>query len=404
MKYKAFFLLLAVSALALAACGGLSLGAPTPLPTIVLGGSSPAAGKTTAAVKSGGATASGVVAPARLAQLSAPVSASVLSLDAAEGERVKAGQTLARFSGAEQLTAALEAANLELLSAQQAEKTLKDNADQAQSAAQLRLANAQKALDDAQKRRAAREFRNGSQSQIDGAQADVIIANNALKTARDTYSALAGAADDDVNKAAALNALSAAQQARDRAVANLNYLLAMPNAVDVNQAQAGLQSAQSELDAAQKDYAQLKKGPNPDELALVEQRVKNAKAQIAAGQASLDNLTLKAPFDGTVSKVSIHSGEWVLPGQPVVLVADLDQLQVETTDLSERNVPQVKAGQKASVLIKALNQTVTGTVKEISPLADTLGGDVVYKCVIGLDSQPEGMYSGMSVDVQFEGN
>ena len=178
----------------------------------------------------------------------------------------------------------------------------------------------------------------------------------------------------------------------------------MPNAVDVNQAQAGLQSAQSELDAAQKDYAQLKKGPNPDELALVEQRVKNAKAQIAAGQASLDNLTLKAPFDGTVSKVSIHSGEWVLPGQPVVLVADLDQLQVETTDLSERNVPQVKAGQKASVLIKALNQTVTGTVKEISPLADTLGGDVVYKCVIGLDSQPEGMYSGMSVDVQFEGN
>jgi hypothetical protein len=52
-------------------------------------------------------------------------------------------------------------------------------------------------------------------------------------------------------------------------------------------------------------------------------------------------------------------------------------------------------------VVKALNQDVTGHVSEISPLAETLGGDVVYKTTIKLDSQPAGLRAGMSVDVQF---
>jgi hypothetical protein len=37
----------------------------------------------------------------------------------------------------------------------------------------------------------------------------------------------------------------------------------------------------------------------------------------------------------------------------------------------------------------------------ISPLADTLGGDVVYQTTIDLDTIPEGLRPGMSVEVQF---
>jgi HlyD family secretion protein len=402
MKLKVFVVLLIFTSTVLSACGSLSLATPTPLPTVVLGSSTTTspAGQTSGST-GGSATASGVIAPAQTAQLAASMSASVSQLNVAEGDTVTAGQVLAKLSGTEQLTAALESANLELLSSQQALKTLQDNAAQALTAAQLRVANAQKALDDAQRRRNSREFRNGSQSQIDGAQANVILANNALKTARDNYSGLAGAADDDVNKAAALSALAAAQQARDRAVANLNYLLALPNKVDVDQAEAGLQSAQSEMDAAQKDYDRLKQGPDPDALALAQEKVKSAQAQVAASQASLDELVIKAPFAGTVTKINVHNGDWVLPGAPILTLADLSSLQVETTDLSERSVPQVKVGQSASVFVKALGQNVKGKVKEISPLADTLGGDVVYGTVIALDSLPEGVRAGMSVDVSF---
>jgi hypothetical protein len=77
-------------------------------------------------------------------------------------------------------------------------------------------------------------------------------------------------------------------------------------------------------------------------------------------------------------------------------------MHVETTDLSERDIPKVKLGQVATVTIKALNQDVSGKVTAISPLANTLGGDVVYKVSILLDTLPSNVRPGMSVDVQFD--
>jgi hypothetical protein len=74
---------------------------------------------------------------------------------------------------------------------------------------------------------------------------------------------------------------------------------------------------------------------------------------------------------------------------------------VETTDLSERDVSSVQIGQPAIIHIDALNQDVTGRVDAISPVADTLGGDVVYKTTLELDERPNGILAGMSVEVQF---
>jgi HlyD family secretion protein len=175
----------------------------------------------------------------------------------------------------------------------------------------------------------------------------------------------------------------------------------VPNPVDVNQAEAVLQSAQSEAAAAQTAVDLLKNGPDPDAVALAEEQIKNAQAQIAAGQAAMADLDLKAPFAGTISKLNIHSGEWVAPGQVLLVLVDLSALQIETTDLSERDVPKVAVGQPVTVVIKALNQTVAGHVKAISPLADTLGGDVVYQTTIDLDTPPAGLRAGMSVVVQW---
>ena len=51
--------------------------------------------------------------------------------------------------------------------------------------------------------------------------------------------------------------------------------------------------------------------------------------------------------------------------------------------------------------IKPLNQQAKGKVTAISPQADTLGGDVVYKAIIQLESLPDGALPGMSVTVDF---
>ncbi len=398
MKSKVLLIWMAV--LLLSGCTALNPPAPTPLPTVVLdniGSGAPLAPTT----NTGGVTASGSVVPARLAPVSFSTGGSVQAVNVANGDKVQEGQVLVRLSGGEKLAAAVEAANLELLAAQQALSDLQDNAEQARAQAQLRLAQAKDAYETAQKHRSWKQYRVGSDDQIAVARADLTVAQDRADKAEDAYNGVSGSPEGSVTKAGALSALAAARTARDKAQANLNYLLSIPNSIDVDKAEGELQVAKAELDAAQREYDKLQNGPDPEALALVDARIQNAQAQLSAGQASLANVELKAPFSGTVNKITVVGGEWVLPGQAILTLADLDHLRVETSDLSERDVNRVAVGQPVTVNVKALAQDVPGRVSEISPLADIIGGDVVYTTWIDLDTVPTDLRAGMSVDVQF---
>jgi hypothetical protein len=49
-----------------------------------------------------------------------------------------------------------------------------------------------------------------------------------------------------------------------------------------------------------------------------------------------------------------------------------------------------------------LNTNISGKVIEISPRADTVGGDVVFKLTIAFDKQPESLLWGMTAEVVIE--
>ena len=82
--------------------------------------------------------------------------------------------------------------------------------------------------------------------------------------------------------------------------------------------------------------------------------LENAKANLTAAEARLDDLELMAPFDGTVTEKYIRSGEWVVPGQPILQLADLGHLRVDTTDLNEIDAARVQVGDTAVVTFDAL--------------------------------------------------
>jgi HlyD family secretion protein len=93
----------------------------------------------------------------------------------------------------------------------------------------------------------------------------------------------------------------------------------------------------------------------------------------------------------------------VQPGQVIVTLADLAHLQVETTDLSERDVPRVAVGRPATVIVQASNAQLPGTVTAIAPASTVVGGDVVYAVTIALGEQPPTLRWGMTVDVDIAG-
>ncbi len=137
------------------------------------------------------------------------------------------------------------------------------------------------------------------------------------------------------------------------------------------------------------------------------ENIQAAEAEVARQQAILDaaletlkQATLVAPIGGTVAAVSIAPGETVTPGLIVIVIGDLSKMKLETTDLSERDVPDVKVGQSVSVYIDALDQEVNGTVSYIAPQASSLGGDVVYPVTITLDEEVPGLRWGMSAELK----
>lgn len=129
-------------------------------------------------------------------------------------------------------------------------------------------------------------------------------------------------------------------------------------------------------------------------------RAEQRRLAVEAEKASLAQATLTAPFAGTVVEVDISPGEYVQPAQVVIVIATLEDLQIETTDLSELSIAAVDIGQPATVYVEALDQEFPGTVTAISPISDTVGGDVVFKVTIELDEQPASLRWGMSADVE----
>jgi HlyD family secretion protein len=138
--------------------------------------------------------------------------------------------------------------------------------------------------------------------------------------------------------------------------------------------------------------------------------LESSQAEADRAQALLDSAnttlatqsTLVAPFDGTIVSVDISPAETVVPGRLIITMGDLSRWQVETKDLSERDVPRVQIGQTASAFVDSLGKEFSGKVVDISRISSTVGGDVVFKVTIDLDQQPQGLLWGMSADVSIQ--
>lgn len=397
-----------IPAMLLTGCSG-SAGANQALPTVVLpsNGAAPSqASDGSPAIPAGSVTASGVIVPAQEAQLAFAVGGQIDEVVVAVGDEVRAGQVLARLSGGEPLKAAVSEADLNLLKAQQAlDDFMSDpNWELALAEAQSDLAAAKDELRTADYNRTVNQpgYR-ASALTIESAEAKLVLAKEALDNAKSSYDHYADHPSDDPRRAAALTAYSNAQTAYNSALRTVNWYKGHPTDLQQSQFDAAVAVAQAKVDQAQERVDKLQNGPDPDQAAVLKGQLTSAQDQVAAARAELAQLELKAPFDGNVGKILAHAGEWVSSGQAAVVIADLGHLRVETTDLSERDVPAVHVGQSASINIKALNTSAEATVREISPLADTLGGDVVYQTTLDLTSAPDGLKPGMSVDVQFLG-
>ncbi|HUV27059.1 MAG TPA: HlyD family efflux transporter periplasmic adaptor subunit [Anaerolineales bacterium] len=417
-------------------------------------------------------SATGEVVPEQEALLSVTAGGIVEDVLVVKGDTVSSGQVLVRLEGSEGQIAAVSTAELELLNAQlelealyrdtdlmaaqalnsteTAERALEDlkNPELQQAQALQAVADAEKAAADAE-RNLVILTKPAMQSAIDQAQANILLAEKKMKETLDQIEDIEWQFKKyssnkelpaDIRKniltklRQALKGLEVKRTQEQIAYINsqtkFNDLLAPPDPIDVQVAEAELATAQAVLSEAerelervldgpqagelalleaqiekgQRDFETFSAGPDPEDVALTEVRIANAEAQLAAAKAAIADRELLAPFEGVISAVHVNPGEWVAPGSPVLLIGGLDHLQVETTDLSEFDVAKIMVGDPAIITFDSLpDLEIQGAVTRIAPKSSG-GSGVNFPVIIELGEVPAALRWGMTafVDIEFK--
>jgi HlyD family secretion protein len=308
----------------------------------------------------------------------------------AAGDQVKTGDLLAELENT--------SIQLEVEVAQRNIRELTSSA--AIAAAEQGVANAQQTYDDAKKKVDSVQNRHADNVTIDYLEDQVTLAQAALDRARGTYNQTAGRSGRDPVRAQAATNLYNAQKAYNTALGNLNWYTNPPSANDVALANANFDAASAALQEAQWYLSELKGESIPAEATGMQlAQLQQARANLQAAQHQLEQTQLLSSISGVITTVDIVAGEYVIPGQVLIAISDMNNLQVKTTDLSERDITKIGIGNPARILVEALSREFEGQVTGISPVANTLGGDVVYEVTLNFTEQPEGLLGGMSAEV-----
>jgi multidrug efflux pump subunit AcrA (membrane-fusion protein) len=376
--------ILIITAVLLSSCSALGIKATptaTPVPTVEA---------------SGGVISQGNLVPKDYMYLSFPGGGHVSQVMVKQGDQVTAGQVLASLGDREQYQASVTAAQLEVQNAQQVLNDLNSNANITSSNAWLALLDANSNLIQAETAWADVD-NDAYQKKVDDAELKVSDMKTALDDAQTAFDKVAKLEKSNSTYKTAETDLKNAQLDYDNAVHERDQLL-----IARDRAQANLQLAQAVQVKAQHDYDVTRQGPDPEKVTLAQMNLDSAQAHLTAAQSAMDNLDLKAPFNGTVVDVNVSNGQLVGSDTWAILVADFSEWYVDSSDLTEQEVVNVSQGQTATITPDALpDQHLSSQVTEIADMFNVQSGDVLYHVRLRVDQPDPGFKWGMTVEIAF---
>lgn len=158
---------------------------------------------------------------------------------------------------------------------------------------------------------------------------------------------------------AQIQAVQAKIAGTQKLIATLKAIRAQPLVLiaQVHQAEGQLRLAQAQLEVALAELRLVRSGARPEEVAEAEAQVAQAQATLDLLRAQAERYTVVAPASGSVVERLVEPGEVVQVGTPLVVVADLRQLDlvvyVPTADLG-----RVALGQTVGVRVDTYPERV----------------------------------------------
>jgi HlyD family secretion protein len=143
-------------------------------------------------------------------------------------------------------------------------------------------------------------------------------------------------------------------------------------------AQNDLALKKAKLDDAQRTYDYYKNGENSQEVTA-------AQAKVDAAQATVDTMSIIAPFDGQVLYTDSRPGDVVATGAVAVDIANMNQLYIDAL-VDESDIANVQVDAPITATLDAVpDLQLTGKVAAIDPVGQNTSGLVKYTVRIAID-------------------
>lgn len=180
---------------------------------------------------------------------------------------------------------------------------------------------------------------------------------------------------------------------------------------DVDTVTTEVKRARATYERVKQHYNQIVEGTRKEQIVVNRANLQLAREMLEMSRVKLGYTVLKAPISGVVLVRQAELGEVVVPGTPVVTIADLDHLWLRGY-ISETDLGRIRWGQPATVHTDTFPHTAyPGRVSFISSEAEFTPKSVethkervtlVYRVKIDLDNPNHELKPGMPADAVIE--
>ena len=163
---------------------------------------------------------------------------------------------------------------------------------------------------------------------------------------------------------------------------------------------SSISSAQALVDQKQAELNLKKAAARTADMDIAQADVLSAQGSLESAQASYEDTIIRAPADGTVTKVDIKYGELSEVSKKVITLEDVKNLYIEAL-INESNIAYLKMDQPVAITFDAFGSSkeFAGKIIHIDPSAVANDGVVNYKIKVTLIEKDETIRPGMNANI-----
>lgn len=160
-----------------------------------------------------------------------------------------------------------------------------------------------------------------------------------------------------------------------------------------------INSAKDNLELAIKQKERQIAPTREHQLVQANSRIAQIEARLDRINLAIDDTTLKAPFDGTVTNISAVVGEAVTNSPIITLLGNVDEYEIRLK-IPEVDIAYIEKGQITRNIFDARpSEEISGKISYISPLPIEINGVTYFEARLKLDEQPSWLRTGLNSSV-----